>query len=282
MRERNLTGCGRKGASLWLAAAAMLALAACAEEHPPGGPGGPRAEGRGPEGRDGPSGEGRGPRRAALFISPAGEPFRADRGEPYPVAAWFIRADANGDGKLTKDEFVADAARFFATLDTNHDGVIDGLELKAYETEVAPEITADRGGGEAGPRQGGPGGFGGGAGGGGRGGGRRGGGGMGGGRGSGGGSQGQAPGGAAGGGGGGGPQFLGAAPYTLTGDREPVAGADLDLNGKITLANFKTRAGQRFDRLDTDKQGFLTLDALPKTQAQQAAGRPRRNRPPPG
>ncbi len=64
-----------------------------------------------------------------------------------------------------------------------------------------------------------------------------------------------------------------------------MAGADLDLNGRITLANFKIRAGQRFDRLDMDShgdaRGYLTLDALPKTQAQQAAGRPRRNRPPP-
>ena len=54
------------------------------------------------------------------------------------MAVWFRGADANGDGKLTRDEFVADAARFFAKLDTNHDGVIDGFELKAYETEVAP------------------------------------------------------------------------------------------------------------------------------------------------
>jgi hypothetical protein len=277
MRERNSIGCGGNGAGLWLAAVAVLSLAACAEDHPPGGPGGPgrpRAEGRGGEDRDGPPGEGRGARRASLFVSPAGEPFRSDPGEPYPAAAWFVRADANGDGKLTRDEFVADAARFFARLDTNHDGVIDGIELKTYETEVVPEITADRGGGEGGPQRAQQAGS---DGGGGRGGGRGGGGGRG--RRGGGGGQGQGQGGgASAGGGGGGPQFLGAAPYTLTGDREPVAGADLDLNGRITLANFKTRAGQRFDRLDMDAKGFLTLDTLPKTQAQQAAGRPRRPR----
>src|SRR6185503_18497922 len=79
-----------------------------------------------------------------LFVSPAGEPFRAGPGEPYPVAAWFKAADADGDGKLTREEFVADAARFFQTLDANHDGVIDGQELKAYETRVVPEITEER------------------------------------------------------------------------------------------------------------------------------------------
>ena len=217
MDERNSTGCGRNGASLWLVAAAVLSLAACAEDHPPAGP---RPEAR--SGDDGgPSGEGR-PRRPSLFVSPAGEPFRAAPGEPYPVAAWFIRADANGDGKLTRDELVADAARFFQRLDVNHDGIIDGMELKTYETEIVPEITAARTGDQAGqPRSpqaspGGSGGYGGGHGGGGGGGGgrgRRGGGGQGGG------GQGQGSSAPAGGGG---PQFLGAAPYTLTGEREPV------------------------------------------------------------
>lgn len=250
MRDRNSDGCGRNGARLWLAAAAVLALAGCAEDRPPVRPEGPA-----------------GPRRASLFVSPAGEPFRSERGEAYPVAAWFIRADGNGDGKLTRDEFIADAARFFERLDANHDGIIDGVELKTYETEIVPEITADRGGGQGGPQRAPQAGSDGGGGrrGGGRGGGR--------GRRGGGGSGGEGQGGAPGGGGG--PQFLGAAPYTLTGDREPVAGADLDLNGRITLANFKTRAGQRFDRLDTDARGYLTVDALPKTQAQQAARRSR-------
>ena len=37
-----------------------------------------------------------GPRRPLpnVFISPAGEPFRAPAGAPYPVAAWFVRANA--------------------------------------------------------------------------------------------------------------------------------------------------------------------------------------------
>jgi hypothetical protein len=35
---------------------------------------------------------------------------------------------------------MADADRFFARLDSNHDGQIDPDELKSYEWEIAPEI----------------------------------------------------------------------------------------------------------------------------------------------
>src|SRR6185312_9663402 len=33
------------------------------------------------------------PQPEQLFISPAGQPFRAKPGEPYPVAQWFAQAD---------------------------------------------------------------------------------------------------------------------------------------------------------------------------------------------
>ena len=42
------------------------------------------------------------------------------------------------------------------------------------------------------------------------------------------------------------PQATGAAAYNLLLEREPVAGADLSLNSRITLANFKAKAAQRF------------------------------------
>jgi len=267
--------CGAGGTVLWPlgCAAALLLLTACASDDGPPRGEGPRGERFGGDGEGG---------RPSLFVSPAGEPFRAPPGQPYPVGAWFRKADADGDGKLTRDEFVADAARFFAQLDTNHDGVIDGFELKAYETEVVPEIVADRGGPPGGGQT-----FrpppGGGEGGGGRGGGPPGGGGGGGGRrrgGGGGGGPGGGPGGfggagppGQGGGQGAMPQAAGAAPYGLLGEREPVAGSDLDLNSRITLANFKTRAGQRFALLDEDRRGYLVLPELPKTAAQRQAER---------
>jgi Ca2+-binding EF-hand superfamily protein len=76
----------------------------------------------------------------APFISPMGEPFRAHSTSDDTLANWFHQADRNQDGLLTPEEMVADAERFFARLDDNHDGEIDPDELNHYEWEVAPEI----------------------------------------------------------------------------------------------------------------------------------------------
>ncbi|HWC56097.1 MAG TPA: hypothetical protein VG434_03915 [Sphingomicrobium sp.] len=65
----------------------------------------------------------------APFISPMGEPFRAHSATDDTLADWFYKADTNRDGVLTAAEMVADAERFFARLDTNHDGQIDPDEL---------------------------------------------------------------------------------------------------------------------------------------------------------
>jgi hypothetical protein len=180
-----------------------------------------------------------------LFLSPAGEPFHADAGQPYPVAAWFAQADSNHDGQLTRDEFRADFTRFFNMLDQNHDGVIDGLELQRYEQQVAPEVLprlAQVQGGFPGER-------------------------------------GQAglrrlaepprgPGGA---------QYDGAPAYSLLNVSEPVASADADFDGRITLQEFLATGDRRFDQLDKAKTGSLTLDTLPQTPEQIAVeGRKRR------
>jgi hypothetical protein len=37
-------------------------------------------------------------------------------------------------------EMEADAARFYATLELNHDGEIDPAEMEIYETRIAPEL----------------------------------------------------------------------------------------------------------------------------------------------
>ncbi|MDB5700978.1 MAG: EF-hand protein, partial [Sphingomonadales bacterium] len=68
-------------------------------------------------------------RPGILFISPAGQPFRAAPGDPYPVATWFAQTDTNHDGQLTIGEMRDDATRFFAELDANHDGEIDPDEV---------------------------------------------------------------------------------------------------------------------------------------------------------
>lgn len=76
----------------------------------------------------------------APFISPMGEPFRARTPADEPLARWFHQADRNRDGALTADEMRADAERFFATLDSDRDDKIDAEERIAYESQVAPEI----------------------------------------------------------------------------------------------------------------------------------------------
>jgi hypothetical protein len=191
-----------------------------------------------------------------VFISPAGKPYRARPSDPYPVAVWFAEADANHDGKLTREEMRADADAFFRTVDTNHDGVIDGFELQAYEQNVAPEILphiANLREGEgfdpnidlADQRNT------------------------------------ERPGSGQGGGGRGGYRMRqpvapkgettqGAAVYSLINQPEPVAAADADFNGKITLSEFEAAADRHFEILDTKEQGYLTLAGLPKTPIQDA------------
>ena len=241
------------------APACALLLAACASD----GGGEPAA----PPPRGAPAGapEARAPGCGPLFVSPAGEPFRRAPDAPgCPMRTWFTGADADGDGALTRTEFRQDALRFFAVLDRDGNGYIDGAELQDYEHRIAPEIL-DRGG--DGPRGalssprprlwaasmqiggGGGGGFGGGGGGGG--GGR---GGRGGGR-----SQDEgatsAPKGEL-------ETGVGLARFGLLGEPEPVAAADLDLNGRITREEFATRADQRFHSLDEADTGRLVYADL--------------------
>ena len=161
----------------------------------------------------------------------------------------------------------ADAARFFATLDTNHDGELDPDEIAHYENEVAPEVQVglQMGGGRMGG--GGGGGRGGGRGGGGRGGGM-GGGGMGGGRG------GMGGGGRGGGGQEGGrsanpnagqfePGLEGAGRFSFLNIPEPVISADTDLNRGVSPQEFIAAAGQRFVLLDSRHHGRIARAELP-------------------
>ena len=75
-----------------------------------------------------------------VFISPMGEPFRRADGAGEPIDRWFAGVDSDRDGALSVTEFQADAARFFGTLDVNHNGEIAPDEISRYETEIAPEV----------------------------------------------------------------------------------------------------------------------------------------------
>ena len=229
--------------ALPLLALAALSLAACGHA-PPDGPGG-RGPG-GPGGRPGfgggpPPGEGGpgGPRMGGgkqVFISPAGEPFRADPGQPYPVALWLSGADADHDGVLTREEFVADSLRFFDRLDTDRSGVLDGFEVSAYERDIAPEIVQASAMPQQAPPSGGDG------------------------------PDGEGPrprrdGGL-------GNMLLGATPYALLAEPQPVMGADADFNRRITRDEATRAANARFKLLDKDGDGRLTLAELPQTRMQ--------------
>ena len=253
------------------AVAAFLAGATPAIAQPQ--PDGPPPEGGSPDahagrGHRGPGGPDDGPRRGSmLFISPSGEPFRG----PDGLKRWFDGADTDHDGAISPAEYRADAMRFFKMLDTDGDGVIDGIEIQTYENKIAPEITGlglpdesagprpDSGQPSGGGRRGGGMGRGGGGGHGGGGGmGRGGGGGRSGGDGSGDGS-----GGVGGGGRRAGQGREGAARYSLLNEPEPVLGADLDIDFKVSTAEWLKTADKRFGLLDTKGEGKLTLDNLP-------------------
>ncbi|MDB5708631.1 MAG: EF-hand protein [Sphingomonas bacterium] len=230
-----------------------------------------------------------------LFISPAGEPFRAPVDAPYPLATWFAGADHNHDGKIDLTEMTWDFDRFFDSLDTDHDGTLRNDEIERYERMV-PELHSGFAGG---------GGFGGG---GGRG---KGGGGHhrgGGGGGHGGGGMGGTGGGFGGGGGAGGyhgddagvaagaaqdgqeeqsseenhapPAYVptgSATRYELISIPEPVSAMDTDLSGTVTRLELHRAAARRFAILDVKQRGFLMLTDLPEPDAERHIN-PQRNR----
>lgn len=167
-----------------------------------------------------------------LFVSPAGEPFRPASG-PGPIEAWFLGADADRDGALTRDEFRADFARFFATLDSDGDGEIEPTEVSRYELEVLPEM---REGGPRGnrfqpgirgamqrdraARRGG-----------------------------------SRPVGST-------VMMAGAARFGLLPISHPIMEADTDFNGGVSRDEFASAALRRFGRLDAASAGRLTLEEL--------------------
>jgi Ca2+-binding EF-hand superfamily protein len=184
----------------------------------------------------------------APFISPMGEPFRAHSRTDDTLADWFYRADRNRDGVLTVDEMEADAEQFFARLDSDRDGEIGPDEIARYEYEIAPEIQVmsktkrapgapapaataarsdDEGIDETQARD------------------RRK-------------SRNDEVDASLGIGG----ALQGAARYSLLNLPEPVAAADADFNRSITRDEFRRAAIERFQLLDTGRQGRLTLAQL--------------------
>ena len=55
---------------------------------------------------------------------------------------------------------------------------------------------------------------------------------------------------------------MGAARFSLLNEPQPVRGADADLNQRVSSEEWSKAARRRFELLDTDQDGKLTLDAL--------------------
>jgi Ca2+-binding EF-hand superfamily protein len=169
----------------------------------------------------------------ADFVSPMGEPVRS-HDTLSGAEHWFAAADTNHDGRLTLAEFRADAARFFATLDVDHNHEIGPDEIERYETEVAPEIRVistygdaslaktDDDGTVTDPPY---------------------------------------------------PTRLGAGRFGYLDMPEPVVSADANLDRAISPQEFDQAAQRRFAMLDTNGDGAITRDELPKLDATRGGGK---------
>jgi hypothetical protein len=67
----------------------------------------------------------------------------------------------------------------------------------------------------------------------------------------------------------------GAMRFSLIPQAEPVAAADTNFDGKVSLAEFLEAADRHFALLDKDGAGYLTQAGLPKTPVQQMTERRR-------
>jgi hypothetical protein len=81
---------------------------------------------------------------AATLLAGVSTPAAAQDGPPPPPGpgGMLMRADANHDGIITREEFTADVDQRFAAADANHDGKITADEREA--------MRANRGGGPGG------------------------------------------------------------------------------------------------------------------------------------
>lgn len=107
--------------------AVVLGLAGCGHDHHGGAPTKPVARML-----YSPNGE-------ALTGGPLGQPKCQDA-----VAGWFARVDANHDGRVDRDEFLADARAQFAAMDIDRQGYLTAEELGRVRTPYRPANYAAR------------------------------------------------------------------------------------------------------------------------------------------
>ena len=174
----------------------------------------------------------------SVYLSLMGEPFRSGQNGEDPFDQWFKLADQDGDGAISRLEFRGDAEAFFTALDANEDKVIDADEMASYE-QLAPGRTRAAGGGAPEVSSNRP----------------------------------KAKSST--------PVDKGQVAVVTTGDApsatrihpgggpvnysevpQPVAMADLNLDRRVTLEEFRKTAGKRFTNYDVDQDGRLTRKEL--------------------
>jgi len=183
-------------------------------------------------------------RQPSLFVSPMGEPFRANASGARGVDLWFTEADTNYDTSISHDEFIANANAFFPHVDANQDGALTSMEDTTYWQRTAPEVVNGDAGGEPigntmdpptqhrrssgdvnmvtssdvniqGPHRGRP-----------------------------------------------AERPVGAQAYGLLGDAEPIMSCDANFDRRVTLTEFDACAERRFAMLDLNHDGFITPDEI--------------------
>ena len=176
-----------------------------------------------------------------LFVSPMGEPFRANAAGARGIDLWFTASDANYDTRISHDEFIANANAFFPQVDASQDGALTSLEDTTYWRRTAPELVDGSAGSHPigntlepperrqrqdgqqvfrgsdvnirGPNRGRP-------------------------------AEG----------------LTGAQGYGLLDDAEPIMSCDSNFDRRVTLAEFSACAERRFALLDANHDGFFTPD----------------------
>lgn len=164
------------------------------------------------------------------FMSPMGEPVFGRQPGEDGLVAWFMRADTNHDGFLTAEEMAADAERFFKELDVDHDGEIGPEEIERYETQIAPQVRVRAAMNDMSAAT--PG------------------------------DKGRRPGSWRDSKGAGADSEAGAGRYGLLQIPEPVMSADTNFNRGVSEDEFRAAALARFQLLDTNHTGRLTLPQL--------------------